>query len=500
MIANPGLGILIGLLPAVMFGAGTLLCAAIATLRPRTRASLYRWLTLLMTVAAFVAALLELRGLDHSSGGVGLVAYGGGLMVDRFHVFGTVLICALVALTVLGAEAYMRRVPARAGAFCALLQLSAAAAIMMVAQREMSAFTAAFALLLVSLVLLTAMTKTSGLTAEAAFRQVIGGGVALATTVYGLVLLYAATGTTDLSRLSTGFRVDGTPVDAVLATVGIALVVIGLLVVAGVPPLQAWLRHTQEAAPGAVAGFGSALGVIAGTSVLARFAVEGFGGASSRWTLLVSVLAAIAMLSGAVLAIRASTIRRLIADLSIVQSGFLLLAVAATGYGTDAASLAGPTALLFTLMAAAAALLAVLLLAGIFDAAGLGVGIDAYRGAGRRAPATAGLLALALLALAGAPPMAGFFGRLLIAESALHAGAGWVVAIAAVALLLSLVAVLRWLATMYAEDNNDAPFAVTTTPLPARITAWSVAGLGLLIAAFAGPLISIAGGGATALH
>jgi NADH-quinone oxidoreductase subunit N len=371
---------------------------------------------------------------------------------------------------------------------------------MLMAQREMAAFTVALALLAVSLVLLTAMTKTSGLTAEAAFRQVLGGGISLATAVYGLVLIYAATGTTDLARLATGVRVDGTPVDGALAAVGIALVVVGLLSVIGVPPLQAWTRHLQEAAPGVVAGFGSALGVVAGTAVLARFAVEGFGSGHSRWTLLVTVLAAIAMLSGGLLSLQANTIRRLIADLSIVQAGFLLLAVAATGTGVSGAAAAGPTALLFTLLGAAAALMAVLLLAGIFDAAGLGTSLDAYRGVGRRAPATAVFLSLGLLALAGLPPLAGFVGRLLIAESALDAGAGWAVGAGAVAVVLSATAVLRWLAAMYADDNLEAPFAVSTTRLSSRLTAWAAAGLGLLLAAFAGPLLSLAGAGATALH
>ena len=62
--------------------------------------------------------------------GVGLVAYSGGLTVDRFHVFGTVLVCAVLALTLLGSETYMRRAPARAGAFCARLRVRAAAAVM----------------------------------------------------------------------------------------------------------------------------------------------------------------------------------------------------------------------------------------------------------------------------------------------------------------------------------------------------------------------------------
>ena len=146
-----------------------------------------------------------------NAGGVGFVAYSGGLMVDRFHVFGTVLICLVLVLTVLGAEAYTRRVPARAGAFCALLQVSAGASVMLLAEREMAAFVASFAVLIVGLTLLTAMTKTSGQTAEAALRQVISGGVALATTVYGMTLVYAAVGSTDLAGSTPGCALTVAP-------------------------------------------------------------------------------------------------------------------------------------------------------------------------------------------------------------------------------------------------------------------------------------------------
>ena len=495
MIGAAGVGVSVGLLPALILGGGATACAAVAVSRPHMRPSLYRWITLLATVGAFTASMSELVSLRPDRTGVGLVADSGGLMVDRFHVFGTVLVLIVLALTVLGAESYVRRSPARAGAFCALLQLSAAAAVMLLAQREMAAFTAAFALLLVCLVLLTAMTKTSERTAEAAFRQVLVGGVALATSAYGLVLLYGATGTTDLSRLDSGIHLDGP-----LVVVGMGLVVIGLLALIGAPPLQSWTRDAQEATPGPIAGFSAALGAVTGTMVLLRFAVEGFGAGNPRWTLLVTVLAAIAMLSGGVLALRATTVRRLIADLSIAQSGFLLLAVGATGTGIDGTAASGPVALLFALTGAAAALVAALLLAGVLDAAGLPTPIEAYRGVGRRAPATAPHLSLALLSLAGLPPLAGFLGRLLIAESALNAGAGWAVAIAAIAMVLAAVAALRWLVVMYAEDNGEAPFAVGTTPWTSRATAWTAAGLGLLVAGLAAPLIALANGGAGALH
>ncbi len=104
------------------------------------------------------------------------------------------------------------------------------------------------------------------------------------------------------------------------------------------------------------------------------------------------------------------------------------------------------------------------------------------------------------MGLAGLPPLAGFFGRLLAAESALDAGGGWLVAVAGVALVLCGAGAVRWLAVMYGDDNGEAPFVVSTTPRVARAAAWTAAVLGLLFAAFAGPLISLAGGGATALH
>ena len=500
MITNTGLGTLLGLLPAVMLAGGALACAALAFGRPRTRPSLYRWITLLAAAASFTAAMLELVAMRPSRDGVGLVTFGGGLVVDRFAVYGCVVALTVLVLCVVGADAYTRRVPARAGAFCALLQVATAAAIMLVAEREMTAFAASFAVLVVALTLLTAMTKTSVATAEAAFRQVLSGGVALATATYGLVLLYAASGSTDLARLATGKGPGGTPVDGALAAVGMALVIIGLIVVVGVPPLPGWMRQVQDTAPGPIAGFGSALGTVAGTVVLARYVVEGFGAGNHRWTLLVDALAAIAMLTGAVLALRATTIRRLIADLTLAQAGVLLLAVASTGRGIDHTVVAGPTALLFTLLGAAPALLAALLLAGVFDAAGLGTGIDAYRGVGRRAPGTAAFLTIALIGLAGLPPLAGFVGRVLAAESAIDAGSAWAAAVMAVALALCAAAVIRWLVVMYAEDSGEAPFEVRTTPRVARLSAWTAASLGILVAAFAGPLISLAGGGATALH
>lgn len=492
-------GILLGLLPAVFLVAGAMVCALAAWRRPSLWSSLYRWVALLATVAAFTTAMITLRGITSRSG-VGEIDFGGGLTVDRFAVYGTVAVCALLALTVLGSESYMRRAPARAGAYAALLQLSAAASCLLVSQREMVAFSVALSLLGTGLVLLTAVTKTSSLTAEAALRQLLTLGVGMATAFYGLVLIYAAIGTTDLHQLATRFSTTGQPINETLSGVGIALVVLGAVVAVGAPPLQQFVRHSVEAAPGAIAGFTAAIALVTGVAVMTRFEVEGFGAGNPRSSVLMTTLAAVAMLWGSVRALRADTVRRLVGDLAVGQAGFLLLAIPEVGRGTDGTALAGPTAVLYLAPACAVALLAALLLAGVFDTAGLGIAREAHRGLGRRAPSTAAALAMALLALAGVPPFAGFAGRVLVAESTLNAGAGWAAAAAAVAMVLSAVAVARWLVLFYADDNNAAPFSVRTTPLVGRAAAWTATGLGLLLAGFAGPLISLAGGAATALH
>lgn len=497
---NRPLLLLMALLPAVFLGGGALVTALIAAVRPRTHPSLYRGVGMLAAAASITASIRELLAISPERSGVGLVDLSGGFVVDRFHVFGSILCAAILMAALLGSEAYIRRAPSRAGAFCSLLQVATGGAVMLLASREVTAFTAAMGLLVTSLVLLTALTKRSAVSAEAALRQLLWGGAALATSVYGLVLIDVATGSTDLQQLAAAVRTDGAPISPVLSSTGIVLVVTGLTMLLGAPPFQLWSRSSVEGAPAPVAAFGSALAAVTGAMVLARFSVEGFGTGNPRWSLVATTLSALAILVGGVLSLRASTLRRLIADLTMSQAGFLLLSLVASGRGLDGSILGGPTALLYTLMGAAAATVGALLLAGILDNAGLADSWEDHRGLGRRAPATAGWLSLALLGLAGAPPLVGFVGRVLIAQSALDAGAGWVVAIAGVGMTLVLAAVVRRLALMYGEPTDASPFSVGSTPLLGRATAWTAAALGLLLAALAGPLVSIAGGGATSLH
>lgn len=491
---------LFAVLPALLMLVGAAVCGALALLLPRLTPGVHRAIALTATAAAFAVAIAALRSLDPHRSGVGMVGFSGGLIVDRFGVAGTVLITAVVALTIGAAAAPVGRVRARSGAVCALLLVGGAASMMLVEEREMTAFAGAAAVLATTITLLTAVTKTSAAAAEAALRQVLAGGVALATALYGLTLLYAATGTTDVERLAAGAGTGGHVLDIPLVAVGVTLFAAGLLFLAAAPPLHIFARRSLLGTPAALAGYGAALGLVAATMTLARFGVEGFGAGRTRWTVIVSVLAAIAMLSGSLRALRAPSVRRLVADLATAQAGVLVLAAAATGPGLSGAPVAGPTALVYSAVAGAMALVATLAAVGILDTAGLGPAISAYRGVGRRSPVTAAVLAVGLLGLAGLPPLAGFIGRVLTGVAAVDAGSAWVAAVAALSTVVATVAVLRWLAVMYAEDSLEPPFSVATTPRSGRAAAAAAAALALVLAILAGPFVALAGGAATSLH
>ncbi|MHB8718307.1 MAG: NADH-quinone oxidoreductase subunit N [Candidatus Dormibacteria bacterium] len=500
MIRNAPLATLLGILPAVLLAGGAVVCTVVVALRPHTRWSLYRWVGLLMTAAAFSASMFTVGAMGTNRNGVGYVAFGGGLMVDRFAVYGAVVACAILALTLLGAESYMRRNPTRAGAVVALLQLATGGVTLVVAETEIAAITITLTVVATCLVLLTAVTKWSSLTAEAAWRQATIVAIGSAAAVQGMVLIYAATGTTDLRQLATRFAVSGQPISTELTAVGIALVVIGLTAAIGVPPLQQLARQGLITAPGAIAGFATATSLLVAVTLLTRLEVESFGSGNPRAAVLLTVLGVGAALFGGLQALRADSIRRLIGDLATVQAGFLLVAIPLTGRGIDGSGLAGPAAALYLTAAGAVALVGCLLFCGILDQAGLGSTRDDHRGLGRRSRFAAMGLTLSLVALAGLPPSAGFAGRVLVLQSAVDAGSAWAAASAVLGSGLAVFAVLRWLRSMYAEDSEEPPFTVESTPLTGRGTAAATALLSVLLAAFAGPLVALAGGAASALH
>ena len=166
------------------------------------------------------------------------------------------------------------------------------------------------------------------------------------------------------------------------------------------------------------------------------------------------------------------------------------------GPGASSAAAQGATAFLFALAIFGVAVLTAFALIAILQTARLADTIADYRGLAHRSPRAALLLAIALAALIGAPPLGGFIARLFLLESAVDAGYAWLAVVALAASALVAVPVVRLVASMYAETGEETPFTMGATPLLSRVTAASCCIAAFLATVLAQPLLMLARGGA----
>ncbi|MFN2581537.1 MAG: NADH-quinone oxidoreductase subunit N [Candidatus Dormibacteria bacterium] len=479
------------LLPEILLTGFALISAVLGVLRPGRRPDLYRWIAVITLLAAVAACGFTLHAMRNIATGVAVVAWNGGLIVDHFSLYVTVTVCAFSLVTCLSSDTYLRRIPSRSAGFFSIVLLVTAAISALAAERDMVTFFVTLEVVIVGLTALHAMIKADDLGAEAAWKYMVEGAVASAMVLDGLALLYGITGSTSLNAVSHALtRAPAT------GTLGIVLVLLGLTFPLGVAPLRQWLPRVGDAAPATVAGFAIAMGTTAGAVAWLRFGVSGLGLSVGPWIGLTAVLAAIALVQATFSALREVRVTRLVGALASAQAALLLLAVISFGPGAADPNAQGATAFLFSLSIFGAGLLATFIVLGILQAARLPDTFGDYRGLGHRSPRAALLLAVALAALLGAPPMAGFLARFFVLESALDAGYAWVAALGVAAIAVVAIPAVRLIASMYADAGDDAPFTMEASPRLTRIVAGACCAAAFLATVIAQPLLMLARGGA----
>ncbi len=483
--------LLTALLPQLILAGVAVVGALIALVRPRERPDLHRWLACIGLLGAIAASGFVLFGVRRRGDGVALSAWNGGLSVDRFSLFVTIVACGIALITCLSSDSYLRRIPSRSGAFCALLLVATLATSALAAQHEMIALFIALQLLLVCLAAIAALLKTDAVGAEAAWKLVLEGVVASALVAYGLTLLYGVTGNDSLASVAAALHRA-----PAVATLGVALVLLGMTGFIGVFPWGRWPSRVAEALPGAAAGFVVVMGTTGGVVALLRFGVSGLGAAVHPWIGLATALVALALLHAALTAFRALRMSRLVAAVVSSQSALLVLAFLDFGAAGSGLAQAGPTSFLFALVVFALATLATFTALAMLQNAGLGDSLAGFRGLAQRSPATALLLALALGTLVGLPPLAGFIARLFILTSAFSGGYGWLAIVALACGVVTAVPVLRAIASMYAETGDEQPFTLLATPRLGRVVATTCCFTAVCLTVLAEPLLVAARGGA----
>jgi NADH-quinone oxidoreductase subunit N len=324
------------------------------------------------------------------------------------------------------------------------------------------------------------------LSQEAAVKYFLLGAFASAFFLYGLALVYGATGSVRLSDIRAASLVGGTDV---LLVLGLALLVVGLLFKASVAPFHTWTPDVYQGAPTPVTAFMAACTKVAAFGAILRLLYVAFGTAEWTWRPLIYGVAIVSMIVGAVLGLTQTDLKRMLAYSSIAHAGFLLTGVIGLGAG-DGSGLAATMFYLLTYGLTTIGAFAVLTL--VRDGDGEATHLSQWAGLASRSPLTAAVMTLFLLALAGIPLTAGFTAKFAVFRAAIEQGA-WPLVL--VALLTSAVAAffyLRVIVLMYfSPPAADGP-TVGVPGLPTIVVLAITATLTLALGIVPGSVLDLA--------
>jgi NADH-quinone oxidoreductase subunit N len=327
---------------------------------------------------------------------------------------------------------------------------------------------------------LTGWQKSDAYSAESGTKYLLLASLASAFFIYGASLLFVKFGTTHLLMLS-GLITGPEP----LVLVGLLMLLVGFAFKVAAAPFHLWAPDVYQGAPISTVAFLSTASKAAGFAVLLRALTGGFFGLSAQWWALISIMAALSMLIGNLVALHQNNVKRMLAYSGIAQAGYILIAVGALGqahlHGSVQPTL-GMTAAILYLFLYTVGNIGAFAITGIVSREAGNSEMSAFAGLRWRAPMLAFAMALLLLSLGGIPLLAGFVGKWVIFLSAIYQGQYLLVLLGAALSVVSIYYYLLVIKQMY----------IIPAPKDAKpIRVGGIAALGLLIIVLLTALIGI---------
>ncbi len=416
------------------------------------------------------------------------------LATDAFAIFFKALAILGVALVIAVALPYMRTRTPYEGEFYALLLISAVAICLMVSAANLIMLYLAMEFLSIISYILAGYFREDRKSGEAAIKYFLYGATASAVMLYGMSLLYGATGTTDLIGIAAALsRRSGADL-LWLSGPALILLLVGFGFKASLVPFHQWAPDTYEGAPTPVTAFLSTASKAAGFAILIRVLLIALPGLQPVWVALLALVSVLTMTVGNLTAIRQTNIKRMLAFSSIAQAGYILIGVAAVAaeQGPTAGPFGGINGVLIYLLAYLVTNVGAFAVVIAVENRSGQVEINDYAGLIRRAPWLAVALFIFLLSLAGIPPTAGFVGKLFVFGAAVRAA---MIPLAVIGALNAVVSAFYYLNVVrvmfFVPPEPEAEPVVAAQPLQAAIILTGA--LTLLIGLLPGWLIQWAG-------
>ena len=402
----------------------------------------------------FAGTLAALGATWYMSYAPGL-AFSSSVRIDGFSVFFHVLVIAIAAVVILSSFEYMSVQHIRAGEYYALILFGAVGMALMSSAIELVLIFIALEISSISTYILAGFRRYQASSIESSLKYFLLGSFATAFFLYGVALMFGATGSTNIDTISHFLQNNPVPL---LVYVGTAMMFVGLGFKVAAAPLHIWTPDVYEGAPAPVVGFMSTAPKAAAFAVLLRvvFAINEPGHFWPIW-----VAAALSMTLGNLGALVQTNVKRLLAYSSIAHAGYLLVAFAMTSSRNSPNGIAA--AMFYAATYAAMNVGAFAVVSHFANAGEQYVTLEDYEGLGRTSPLLAAVLTIFLLSLIGIPMTGGFFAKFYVFSAALRANLIWLTLIGLVNSAIGAYYYLRIIVVMYMREPRKQ---VPVTPVP----------------------------------
>ncbi|HEY3284369.1 MAG TPA: NADH-quinone oxidoreductase subunit N [Armatimonadota bacterium] len=442
---------LTALAPELVLTLGALLVLTLDFSLPKEQRSSLPWVTLAtLILSGFATLQLWGRAEYH---------FGNMLAIDNFRLAVTLILLLGCGLTVLASPGYLEREKMPLGEYYALLLFATLGMTLMAGALDLIMVFVGLETLSISVYILTAFARGKLESNEAGLKYLLIGAFATAFLLYGIALVFGATGSTGLYQIGETLARTGTTGDKLLLA-GLALLVVGFGFKVAAFPFHVWAPDVYEGAPTPITAF-MATGVKAAAfAAFLRVFASGFAQMHGEWVTTLFWLSICTMTVGNLVATNQTDLKRMLAYSSIAHAGYLLIALVV---GNSQASSAMVFYLLsYTFMTVGAFM--VLIYLGNQGETNLShAGLS---GLGFRYPWASAAMVVFMVSLSGFPPTAGFFAKFYLFQTALDAGYPGLVVVAVLNSVVSVFYYLRVVVSLYMErQEGDAPAKPKNVPL-----------------------------------
>jgi NADH-quinone oxidoreductase subunit N len=479
----------------VLLGAALFLLVA-GALTPRWPRGLYALVSCTAAGAAAVLTLLMWNDDDYTE----RYLLSDAMHFDRFTLWVTLAICVAVILVSLITNDYLERerLSDTGPEIYSLYLMSSIGGVIMAAANDLLVLFLGLEILSIAMYVLAASHRRRASSQESGLKYFVLGGFSSAFFLYGVALVYGASGSTNINGIVDSFNstIDAGSSDA-LALTGVALMLVGLGFKASAAPFHFWSPDVYQGAPSPVTAFLASVGKIAAFAAMLRVLMFALPNWSDDYRPVIWVLAVITLAVGAVMAVVQTDVKRMLAFSSINHAGFLLVGVEAAAHRAGDGANPG-TGVSSTLLYA---LIYAVLVTGTFAVVTL-VGrtgdetthLDGFRGLGRSQPALALGMTVLLVAQAGVPLTSGFVAKFGVISSAVDERSYAVAIIAMLSAVIAAFLYLRIMISMWIADPEAGDDARETvrTPLASSVAVALAVGFTVLVGVLPGWLINAA--------